>query len=709
MTARETPVQDLTAAQAKKELARLSAEIAEHDKRYHEQDAPIISDADFDALRRRNEAIEARFPDLVRADTPSARVGGKAREGFRKVIHAVPMLSLDNAFAEEEVGDFIQRIRRFLNLREDDQPVISAEPKIDGLSASIRYENGVLVRGATRGDGREGEDVTANLATLADIPKKLKGKAIPAVLEARGEVYMEKAAFAAMNARAQAQGAQLYVNPRNAAAGAVRQLDPTITASRPLRFFCWGWGEVSEPIAETQTMALEKFAAWGLPVNPLRFEARTAEALIAAYHAIGAQRGDLAYEIDGVVYKVDSLALRERLGFVSRSPRWAIAHKFAAEQAETVLEAIDIQVGRTGALTPVARLKPVFVGGVTVTNATLHNEDEIKRKDIRVGDTVVIQRAGDVIPQVVSVALEKRPKGADPYAFPQKCPVCGSHAVREADESGAEDVVRRCTGGLICAAQAKERLKHFVSRRALDIEGLGEKQIDTFYDAGIVREPGDIFTLPARVRSGALQLAQREGMGEQSVANLIEAIEARRTPALARFINALGIRHVGETISDILARAYGSWTALAEAASAARDQESAAWAELVGVEKIGPIKAEALVEFFAEPKNCEMLARLVYDDANNPDGVRPRDAEKAASTHEISGKTIVFTGTLEKMTRDEAKARALALGAKVSGSVSKKTDIVVAGPGAGSKLREAAALGIQVIDEDAWIALSTNP
>ncbi|MDX2237400.1 MAG: NAD-dependent DNA ligase LigA [Hyphomonadaceae bacterium] len=706
MSAADIPVDALTVAQARKELARLAREIAEHDRRYHEDDAPIISDAAFDALRRRNEAIEARFPDLVRADTPAARVGGKPREGFGKVVHAVPMLSLDNAFAEEDVVDFLERIRRFLNLAIEDAPQITAEPKIDGLSASLRYEDGVYVRGATRGDGREGEDVTANLETISDIPKRLKGRGYPAVLEVRGEVYMEKAAFAAMNARAAEAGLPLYVNPRNAAAGAVRQLDASITAERPLRFFAWGWGEISEAIAATQSEALAKFSRWGLPVNAQRVAAADVARLIAAYRALEAERAALPYEIDGVVYKVDRLDLRERLGFVSRSPRWAIAHKFAAEQAETVLEAIDIQVGRTGALTPVARLKPVFVGGVTVTNATLHNEDEIKRKDIRIGDAVVVQRAGDVIPQIVSVVLEKRQKGAAPYEFPHVCPACGSQAVRESDEAGAMDAVRRCTGGLVCPAQAKERLKHFVSRRALDIEGLGEKQIDALFDAGIIREPGDTFQIPEQVRSGALPLAKREGMGEQSVANLIAAIEARREPPLARFVNALGIRHIGETISDTLARAYGSWAALAEAAIAAADRAGPAWAELESIEKIGPTKAQALVDFFAEPHNRAMLQRLIYDPRNNPAGVRPRDAEKAASTHALSGKTIVFTGTLEKMTRDEAKARALALGAKVSGSVSKKTDLVVAGPGAGSKLKEATALGVEVIDEDAWIARS---
>ncbi len=692
------PVEDLTAKEAAKELARLAREIAAHDAHYHEQDAPIISDAEYDRLRVRNEAIEARFPDLVRADSPSKRVGAKPASGFGKVIHAAPMLSLDNAFADEDVEAFLERIRRFLNL--DEAPLVTAEPKIDGLSASLRYENGAFMQGATRGDGREGEDVTANLRTIKDIPLRLKG-AWPAFIEIRGEVYMEKAAFAEMNKRAEADGKQVYVNPRNAAAGAVRQLDARITAARPLRFFVWGWGASAAPIAATQSAAMEKLRDAGFRVNELRV-GRTSADLLAAYNAIGAARAGLPFEIDGVVYKVDSLALQERLGFVSRSPRWAIAHKFPAEQTETILEGIDIQVGRTGALTPVARLKPVFVGGVTVTNATLHNEDEIARKDVRVGDTVIIQRAGDVIPQIVSVVLEKRPKGARKYAFPDFCPVCGSHAVREADpDTGEADVVKRCTGGLSCPAQAKERLRHFVSRRALDIEGLGEKQIEDFYEAGFVRAPGDIFRLH---RHGG-ELREREGYGETSVANLLAAIEARKAPALERFITALGIRHIGETLAGVLARHYGSWDAFAVAGRAAADHESAAWAELSSVEKIGAVKAQAVVDFFAEKHNRDALDALLYDAKKNPDGVSPRDAEQPAQTSPVSGMTIVFTGTLEKMTRDEAKARAISLGAKVSGSVSKKTDLVVAGPGAGSKLKEASALGVKVIDEDAWIEL----
>jgi DNA ligase (NAD+) len=701
MSATDKPVETLTAKEAEKELARLAAEIAEHDVRYFETDAPTISDAEYDALRVRNAAIEARFPNLVRADSPSLRVGAKPAEAFGKVVHTAPMLSLDNAFSDEDVADFLARIRRFLNLSEADAPIVTAEPKIDGLSASLRYESGRLVQGATRGDGRQGEDVTQNLRTIADIPQRLKGP-WPDVVEVRGEVYMEKKAFADMNARALEAGGQTYVNPRNSAAGALRQLDPKITAKRPLRFFAWGWGFASEPLAKTQSDAVHRLHEGGFRVNELRRVGSTLAELVAAYREIEAARPKLRYEIDGVVYKVDSLALQERLGFVSRSPRWAIAHKFAAEQAETLLEGIDIQVGRTGALTPVARLKPVFVGGVTVTNATLHNEDEIVRKDVRIGDTVVIQRAGDVIPQIVSVVRAKRPRNARKYKFPEVCPACGSRAVREVDpETGEMDAVRRCTGGLVCPAQAKERLRHFVSRRALDIEGLGVKQIEEFWDIGLVRTPGDIF----RLYKHADQIREREGYGETSVANLLKSIEVRKEPALERFLTALGIRHIGETIAGILARHYCSWSAFTEAALAASDKTDPAWSELASVEKIGPTKAQAIVDFFAEPHNRETLAQLVYDAKKNPDGVKPQDAEKPSQTSPVSGMTIVFTGTLEKMTRDEAKARAVSLGAKVSGSVSKKTDLVVAGPGAGSKLKEASALGVKVVDEDGWLAM----
>jgi DNA ligase (NAD+) len=690
----------MTPDEARAEMARLAGELAEHDRRYFREDAPTITDAEYDALRRRYAAIEAKFPEQAPAESPTRKVGAAPAAQFAKVRHAVAMLSLDNAFEDDDVKAFLDRIRRFLNLQGDSPLAVTAEPKIDGLSCSIRYEAGQLVQAATRGDGREGEDVTANVRTIGDIPHALKGKGWPDVIEVRGEVYMEKSAFAAMNKRLEAQGAQTYVNPRNSAAGALRQLDPAITARRPLRFFAWGWGEVSGPFAPTQSESMRLIERWGFPLNAMLRVCDSYDDLIRAYGEIAGVRPTLDYEIDGVVYKVDSLALQQRLGFVSRSPRWAIAHKFAPEQAQTVLEAIDIQVGRTGALTPVARLKPVMVGGVTVTNATLHNEDEIKRKDVRIGDTVILQRAGDVIPQIVAIVEAKRPKGAKVFHFPDKCPACGSNAVRETDEaSGEMDAVRRCTGGLICPAQAVERLRHFVSRRAMDIEGIGEKQIKEFYEAGVVREPGDIFTLPGRIREGAVKLSEWEGYGETSVANLIAAIEARREPALERFVNALGIRHVGETISQVLAQHYGSWDALYENAVAAADRENAAWSELVSVERIGPIKAEALVDFFAEKHNREMLKRLIAA------GVAPRDAERPTTESPVAGMTIVFTGALEKMTRDEAKARAVALGAKVAGSVSKKTDLVVAGPGAGSKLKEAEALGVKVIDEDAWLAL----
>jgi DNA ligase (NAD+) len=700
----------LSETEAEAELARLAAEIVRHDVAYHQEDAPVISDADYDKLRRQFEALSKKHPALAAKFEVARSVGAAPAEKFAKVRHAVPMLSLDNAFADEDVIDFVARIRRFLAWPEEKALPITAEPKIDGLSASLRYENGVLVQAATRGDGREGEDVTANVKTIADIPHKLKGKA-PAVLEVRGEVYMEKAAFAAMNKRAEEAGEQVYVNPRNSAAGSLRQLDSSITAKRPLRFFAYAWGETSEPLAPTQSGSVKRLAALGFQTNPPRI-CENAEDLIAAYREIGAARRGLPYEIDGVVYKVDDLALQQRLGFVSRSPRWATAHKYAPEQAQTLLEKIEIQVGRTGSLTPVARLKPVMVGGVTVTNATLHNEDYIKGigrdgaplregRDLREGDTVIIQRAGDVIPQVVDVVLDK-PRGAKPYKFPDKCPVCGSQAVREHDEATGEmDARRRCTGGLICPAQAVERLRHFVSRRALDIEGLGEKQIAEFHQAGFLKEPGDIF----RLKDHAAEILEREGYGETSVRNLLAAIEAGRDPALERFINALGIRHVGETIAQVLARHYGSWNALYEAVVAAGDRADPAWAELVSVERIGPIKAEAIVDFFAEKHNREMLARLIYDAKKNPGGVRPQDAEKPTTDSPVAGKTIVFTGTLEKMTRDEAKARASMLGAKVSGSVSKKTDIVVAGPGAGSKLKEAEALSIKVISEDEWLKL----
>lgn len=786
-------VEKLSPEEAAAELERLARDIAHHDKLYYSKDAPELTDAEYDALRKRNLAIEARFPDFAREDSPSTRVGASPAEKFGKVQHVVPMLSLDNAFDADDAHAFVAKVQRFLNL--DTPPIITAEPKIDGLSASLRYENGRFVQGATRGDGRQGEDVTANLMTIADIPKTIKGA--PAVLEVRGEVYMEKAAFAKMNAGLEAEGKQAYVNPRNSAAGALRQLDPKITASRPLRFFAHGWGELSEPLAETQYEAVQRLETMGFPLAGIK-RAKNGDELLAIYQGILEGRAGLAYEIDGVVYKVDPLSLQQRLGFVSRSPRWAIAHKFAAEQQTTTLDGIDIQVGRTGALTPVGRLKPVFVGGVTVTNVTLHNADYIRGvgadggpirggKDLRVGDTVVVQRAGDVIPQIVDVLLEKRAKGARKYQFPERCPVCDAHVAREL-EPGEEGVIARCTGGLNCPAQAVERLIHFVARRAMDIDGLGTKQIQEFYDLGWVKEPADIF----RLHEKRDELSTREGYGEKSVTNLLASIDARREPQFGRFLYALGIRDIGETTAGVLARRFESWDAFEDAVNAAvkaqpgeaydalervsgvgagalaallaaapelnarsagaspasssqadmfagegaggpsapkiKGVSSRAWESLIAsfgslgdairaikdaakqapgddylelerIDGVGPVAAAHLVDFFAEKHNRDALKRLLKD-------VTPKAEPKAATSSNVSGLTIVFTGTLEKMTRDEAKARAIALGAKVSGSVSKKTDLVVAGPGAGSKLAEAEKHGVKVIDEDAWIELS---
>jgi DNA ligase (NAD+) len=773
------PSQELTPKQAAAELERLAAEIARHDKLYYENAAPELTDAEYDALRKRNSAIEARFPELVREDSPSMRVGAAPAEKFGKVRHVVPMLSLDNAFDAEDVAGFVARVQRFLNLKAP--PAFTAEPKIDGLSASLRYERGRFVLGATRGDGREGEDVTANLRTIADIPHLIKGA--PEVLEVRGEVYMEKMAFAKMNAKLEADGKQTYVNPRNSAAGALRQLDAKITATRPLRFFAHGWGELSDPLADTQYDAMRRLEALGFPIAGIE-RANSAEALLAIYQGILGGRQKLAYEIDGVVYKVDSLALQQRLGFVSRSPRWGIAHKFAAEQAQTTLTGIDIQVGRTGAMTPVGRLKPVFVGGVTVTNVTLHNPDYIAGvgadghpirggKDLRIGDTVTVQRAGDVIPQIVDVLLEKRPKGARRYEFPDVCPCHLKTAV-----SAEEGSVRRCTGEFACPYQRIEHLRHFVSRRALDIEGLGIRQIEEFFEEGLIKEPADIFTLSKHRNA----LCEREGYGEKSVANLLASIEARREVELSRFIYALGIRDIGETTAGVLARRFETWenfrnavdravdarpgeayeemeliegvsesalhnlVAAAPSWSAAASSRQAdmfaagpgspklkgvsskAWDALVGhygspaeaiaavkkaarqapgedyfelarVDGVGPVAAGNLVKFYAEKNNRAALDRLLKH-------VTPKDEPRVAKSSKVAGMTIVFTGTLDQMTRDEAKARATALGAKVAGSVSKKTDLVVAGPGAGSKLAEAEKLGVKVIDEAEWIKLS---
>ncbi len=687
-------IEALSVMEAREEHARLAREITEHDRRYYQEDAPTVSDADYDALRRRYEALENAFPELATPESLTGKVGAKPSEKFAKVKHAVPMLSLGNVFSDEEVRDFVARVRRFIRLPESEPLAVTAEPKIDGLSCSLRYEEGRLVQAATRGDGFEGEDVTANIRTLKEVPHKLRDGA-PAVLEVRGEVYMTHADFAALNERQKAAGKPPFANPRNAAAGSLRQLDPRITAERPLHFFAYGWGEVSVPPASTQWGVLHAFEAYGLRINPRTRLCDSVEEMIAHYRAIEAERATLGYDIDGVVYKVDDIALQERLGFVSRAPRWAVAHKFPAERATTILRDIEIQVGRTGALTPVARLEPVTVGGVVVANATLHNEDEIARKDIRIGDTVVVQRAGDVIPQIVEVVTEKRPHGAKPYEFPHVCPRCGSAALREIDEkTGEADVVRRCTGSLVCPAQAVERLKHFASRNAFDIEGLGDKQIEYFYDEGLIRTPSDIFTLEERDRASLTKIRNREGFGETSVRNLFAAIEARRRIPINRFLYALGIRHVGETNARRLARHFGDFESLRETAREA-EPDSEARARIDSIDGVGPAVAEALHDFFAEPHNEKELDALLEQVTLEP-------MPQIASSSPVAGKTVVFTGSLERLTRDEAKAQAERFGAKVAASVSKKTDLVVAGPGAGSKLAKARELGIEVITEDEW-------
>ncbi|MFN6924175.1 MAG: NAD-dependent DNA ligase LigA [Tabrizicola sp.] len=700
----EKPVEGLTEDEARAELARLAEAIAAANIAYHRLDAPEISDAEYDALKRRNAAIEARFPALKRPDSPSDQVGAPVAEGFGKVTHRVRMLSLENAFSAEEVVEFDDRVRRFLGHQ---GPIdYTAEPKIDGLSLSLRYEDGVLVQAATRGDGEVGENVTDNARTIADIPQRLTGA--PPVLEVRGEVYMSHADFAALNARQAAAGEKTFANPRNAAAGSLRQLDARITASRPLHFFAYSWGEVSEPLAPTQMAAIQRLKDLGFQTNPLTVLCDGPQAMLAHYRLIEAQRATLGYDIDGVVYKVNDLGLQARLGFRSSTPRWALAHKFPAELAWTELLGIDIQVGRTGALSPVARLKPVTVGGVVVSNATLHNEDYIAGrdsrgqpirggKDIRVGDWVQVYRAGDVIPKVADVDLSRRKKDAQPFVFPTECPECGSPAHREEGDS-----VRRCTGGLICPAQAVERLKHFVSRGAFDIEGLGAKQIEMFFKDTIlpVKTPADIFTLAARDAANLLQkLKNREGFGEVSAAKLFAAIEARRTIPLDRLIFALGIRHIGETASSLLARHYGTWEAFIRAIDGAQNLSGPDWEELTAIDGIGEVSARALIDAL-HPANAE---RAEVDRLVSQLTVLPVAA--AASDSPVAGKTLVFTGTLEKMTRAEAKARAEALGAKVAGSVSAKTDLVIAGPGAGSKAKDAERLGVPIIDEDAWLAL----
>ncbi|MBY5660797.1 NAD-dependent DNA ligase LigA [Rhizobium leguminosarum] len=708
-------VDTLTIEEAAAELERLAKEIAHHDALYHGKDQPEISDADYDALKRRNDALEVRFPELIREDSPSRHVGAAPSVTFSPVVHARPMLSLDNTFSQEDVQDFVAGVYRFLGRLPDQSIAFTAEPKIDGLSMSIRYENGRLTTAATRGDGTTGENVTANIRTIAEIPNELP-KGVPAVVEIRGEVYMAKSDFLALNRQMEAEGKQTYVNPRNTAAGSLRQLDAKVTASRKLKFFAYAWGEMSEMPEDTQFGMVQTFKDWGFPVNPLMKRLNSVADILSHYDEIGLKRPDLDYDIDGVVYKVDRLELQARLGFRSRSPRWATAHKFPAEQAFTIVENIDIQVGRTGALTPVARLTPITVGGVVVTNATLHNADYIRgignngerirddEHDIRIGDTVIVQRAGDVIPQVLDVVMEKRPAESSPYEFPKTCPVCGSHAVRERHEkTGKLDSVTRCTGGFICRAQATEHLKHFVSRNAFDIEGLGSKQIDFFFeneDASLqIRTAPDIFTLEKRQQQSLTKLENIDGFGKVSVGKLYAAITERRSIALHRFIYALGIRHVGETTAKLLARSYGTYAAFETAMREAEALSGDAWSDLNAIEGIGEVVARAIVEFYKEPRNVEVITRLLEE-------VTPEEAEQPKTAGSpVAGKTVVFTGSLEKFTRDEAKARAESLGAKVAGSVSKKTDIVVAGPGAGSKLDKARELGVQTMDEDEWLAL----
>jgi DNA ligase (NAD+) len=675
--------EELGDAEAANRLMRLAKEIARHDKLYHDQDAPEISDADYDALVRENRELEARFPHLVRADSPSKRLGAAPTSALAKVAHSRPMLSLDNAFSDEDVYEFVGRVRRFLYLPADEPVVLTAEPKIDGLSCSLRYERGRLVLGATRGDGTTGEDVTANVRTIRDIPHSIRDG--PEILEVRGEVYMSKEDFESLNERQEASGGKIFANPRNAAAGSLRQKDPSITAARPLRFLAHGWGELSEPLAAMQLLAMKRIASLGFPVSDLLKRCETVEEALDHYRAIERARADLPYDIDGVVYKVGRLDWQERLGQVGRAPRWAIAYKFPAEKAETTLEAIDIQVGRTGKLTPVGRLKPVGVGGVIVANVTLHNRDEIQRLGLRVGDRVRIQRAGDVIPQVVENLTRDEPRPA--YLFPDRCPECGSEAV---SEEGEVDV--RCTGGLICPAQRFERLRHFVSRGALDIEGLGEKSIAEFIELGWLHSPADIF----RLHGHRADLLGREGWKEKSVDNLFTAIEAKRRPEGPRFLFGLGIRHVGIVTARDLLKCFGTIEELRRAALSEGGE-----AELSSVQGVGPVVAEGLVDFFHEAHNREALDDLLSE-------VSPKPFVSDAKQTEWTGKTIVFTGSLETMSRDEAKAQAERLGARAAGSVSAKTDLVVAGPGAGSKLKKAEELGIRVINEAEWAAIVAN-
>ena len=678
----------------------LAAQVQHHRDLYYNEETPELTDAEYDALEQQLRAIEAQFPDLKTPDSPTETVGAPTSAKFSPVVHGIPMLSLDNAFAAEDITDFEDRIRRFLKIPEGDVVAFAAEPKIDGLSCNILYVDGVLTRAATRGDGRTGEDITENVKTIRDIPHKLAGTDWPKRIEVRGEVYIPLKEFAEMNAKAVAEGTKTYANPRNSASGSLRQLDASISASRPLHFFAYAWGEVSDAnFVATQSEALERFRQWGFAVNPNSLRVEGAQGLLEVYDRIQKARSHLGYDIDGVVYKVDRLDWQRRLGFVSRSPRWAIAHKFPAQQALTRLTAVDIQVGRMGTLTPVARLEPINVGGVVVTNVTLHNADEIERKDIHIGDMVRVQRAGDVIPQIVAVELEERPAGAVKYEFPTVCPCpLKTEVVREANMKGEDGVARKCSGDQACPHQRVEYLKYVVSRRVLDIEGLGEKQLAKFYEEGLIKEPADIFTLQARDKTSLTPLRNREGMGELSARNLFEAIETRRDLPLERFIAALGIKHVGDTTAKLLARAYGSERAFHDTMVAAAEGDEVARDSVEHLNQVGPVIAASVISYFAHPYQRGLYERLLEQ-------VRVQDAEAVASESSVSGKTIVFTGALEKLTRDEAKAQAERLGAKVSGSVSKKTDIVVAGPGAGSKLKTATELGITVMTEDEWLEL----
>ena len=690
----------MTLDDARMAHADLAAQVKYHRELYYREETPELTDAEYDALEKQLRDLEEQFPELKTPDSPTEQVGAPVSEKFAAVTHGIPMLSLDNAFDADDIADFEKSLKRFLKLPEDEVVAYAAEPKIDGLSCSILYVDGKLVRAATRGDGRVGEDITQNVRTIKGIPHTLNGSGFPERIEIRGEVYMPLAEFAEMNAKAIAEGGRTYANPRNFASGSLRQIDANVTASRPLRFFAYAWGEVSDPdFVKTQSEALDCFRAWGFEVNPNSRRVEGTAGLLELYDHIGKTRSQLGYDIDGVVYKVDRLDWQRRLGFVSRSPRWAIAHKFPAQQALTRLRGIDIQIGRIGTLTPVARLEPINVGGVVVTNVTLHNADEIERKDIRIGDMVRVQRAGDVIPQIVGVDVAERPADAQVYEFPKLCPCpLKTEVVREATAGGGEGVARKCSGDQACPHQRVEYLKYVVSRRVLDIEGLGEKQLQKFYEDGLIQEPADIFTLAERDSTNLKKLKDREGMGEQSVRNLFASIESRRDLPLERFIAALGIKHVGETTAKLLARAFGSEEAFRTTLTAAAGGDREARDAFEHFDQIGPVVTNSVISYFAHPYQRAIYDRFLAQ-------VTVRDAEVAAGDHAISGKTVVFTGTLEKMTRDEAKAQAERLGAKVSGSVSAKTDILVAGPGAGSKLKKAAELGIRTLTEDEWLAM----